>query len=501
MPAACARRLPAHEGGACVFPPGTRVPCLPLAPAPGECVCVCAVAAPVRERTRLGDERGGAPVPPHVPHVPWGHSGHSGHSGAYLLLCLPCQSTEEAGLASTRRLSAEPLLCVYFTLQAPLLQRMIAAEVDAILVKVAAAGLVPAKHLGAHLATLPAQVLVLCCAVLCCAVAVLCCAVLAGCALLCCAVPGHACRGLLSCPACVPFWLSGRTLQFRPAPSDSCTIFHPSQLHALRRLYGSNVCGEGGEYESLTLDCPALFTHGRIVLDSWEAVTVSPDSMAPVALLHPTAFHVEAKQPPLTAAAANGEADAAGAVAREAAAEAAAVVVEVPADWTPAARRPAPAPAAAEAAEGALDVQLGIVDGSQYCTVSASVATPGIDGPDLTSAAGTAAALSAALRRVSDALPALGLGLGQLPVCAPVCALHGTVWGSKCGICRLPACCEPALACHRRASQHQPAWQWWWKSCWRGEHELLRAVCCGARTGVRCTGMLPGRTAPPFSQA
>lgn len=210
----------------------------------------------------------------------------------------------------------------------------------------------------------------------------------------------------------MPFWLSCRTCGSAHPFPDSCTIFHPSQLHALRRLYGSNVCGEGGEYESLTLDCPALFTHGRIVLDSWEAVTVSPDSMAPVALLHPTAFHVEAKQPPLTAAAANGEADAAGAVAREAAAEAAAVVVEVPADWAPAALS-VPAPAADEAAEGALDVQLGIVDGSQYCTVSASVATPGIDGPDLTSAAGTATGLSAALRRVSDALPALGLGWGS----------------------------------------------------------------------------------------
>jgi diphthine-ammonia ligase len=29
-------------------------------------------------------------------------------------------------------------------------------------------------------------------------------------------------------------------------------------------LYGSHICGEGGEYESLTLDCP-LFEH-RIVL-------------------------------------------------------------------------------------------------------------------------------------------------------------------------------------------------------------------------------------------
>jgi diphthine-ammonia ligase len=29
-------------------------------------------------------------------------------------------------------------------------------------------------------------------------------------------------------------------------------------------LYGSHICGEGGEYETLTLDCP-LFKH-RIVL-------------------------------------------------------------------------------------------------------------------------------------------------------------------------------------------------------------------------------------------
>jgi diphthamide synthase (EF-2-diphthine--ammonia ligase) len=31
------------------------------------------------------------------------------------------------------------------------------------------------------------------------------------------------------------------------------------------RTDGSNVCGEGGEYESLTLDCP-LFTRARLVL-------------------------------------------------------------------------------------------------------------------------------------------------------------------------------------------------------------------------------------------
>lgn len=33
--------------------------------------------------------------------------------------------------------------------------------------------------------------------------------------------------------------------------------------------YSCNVCGEGGEYETLTLDCP-LFTAARIVLDDWQ---------------------------------------------------------------------------------------------------------------------------------------------------------------------------------------------------------------------------------------
>jgi hypothetical protein len=42
-----------------------------------------------------------------------------------------------------------------------------------------------------------------------------------------------------------------------------------AHLHRLRDRFGCNVCGEGGEYETLTLDCPA-FTRGHIVLDSWE---------------------------------------------------------------------------------------------------------------------------------------------------------------------------------------------------------------------------------------
>ncbi len=40
-------------------------------------------------------------------------------------------------------------------------------------------------------------------------------------------------------------------------------------LLRLNDMYGSHVCGEGGEYETLTLDHP-LFTHGRIVIDATE---------------------------------------------------------------------------------------------------------------------------------------------------------------------------------------------------------------------------------------
>jgi uncharacterized protein (TIGR00290 family) len=120
------------------------------------------------------------------------------------------------------RLGLVSLAYLWHQPQDPLLQRMIDAEIKAILVKVAAAGLNPRAHLGASLA------------------------------------------------------------QVQP------------HLQRLRETYGCNVCGEGGEYETMTLDCP-LFTHGRIILDAWDTVHVSEDSMAPVALLHPTEFHVEAK--------------------------------------------------------------------------------------------------------------------------------------------------------------------------------------------------------------
>ncbi|CAM0942887.1 unnamed protein product [Alopecurus aequalis] len=67
-----------------------------------------------------------------------------------------------------------------------------------------------------------------------------------------------------------------------------------SHLLQLNESFGINVCGEGGEYETLTLDCP-LFRNARIVLDDFEVILHSADSIASVGILHPLAFHVEPK--------------------------------------------------------------------------------------------------------------------------------------------------------------------------------------------------------------
>ncbi|CAF1482741.1 unnamed protein product, partial [Didymodactylos carnosus] len=46
-------------------------------------------------------------------------------------------------------------------------------------------------------------------------------------------------------------------------------------LHNLSEKYGINICGEGGEYETLTLDC-SLFKK-RIVIDHFKIVLGSAD--------------------------------------------------------------------------------------------------------------------------------------------------------------------------------------------------------------------------------
>ncbi|XP_010185599.1 PREDICTED: diphthine--ammonia ligase-like, partial [Mesitornis unicolor] len=64
-------------------------------------------------------------------------------------------------------------------------------------------------------------------------------------------------------------------------------------LLELSERYGVHVCGEGGEYETFTLDCP-LFKK-KIVVDSAEVVVHSADAFAPVAYLHFLKLHLENK--------------------------------------------------------------------------------------------------------------------------------------------------------------------------------------------------------------
>jgi diphthine-ammonia ligase len=169
------------------------------------------------------------------------------------------------------------------------------------------------------------------------------------------------------------------------------------QLHALRRKYGINVCGEGGEYETLTLDCP-LFRFGRIVLDEWQPVVLTPDNMAPVALLHPTAFHVEAKPP------SSGQ---------DGLSESNAEVFEVPDNCVaqpPPLPPPPPPPAQSGAVHAAPEVGLRAARGGSYLSLAAEVAGCAAD---FDSAEATAAALGAALQRINDELPAAGVSWGD----------------------------------------------------------------------------------------
>lgn len=61
-------------------------------------------------------------------------------------------------------------------------------------------------------------------------------------------------------------------------------------LRKLYKQYGTNVCGEGGEYETLVLDCP-LYKR-RLVLDSYDVVCHSDDMFAPVYYMRPTKMHL-----------------------------------------------------------------------------------------------------------------------------------------------------------------------------------------------------------------
>ncbi|NXE79205.1 DPH6 ligase, partial [Cochlearius cochlearius] len=120
-----------------------------------------------------------------------------------------------------RRLNLQPLAYLWRQNQEILLKEMISSNIQAIIIKVAAFGLDPDKHLG-------------------------------------------------------------KTLdQMEP------------YLLELSEKYGVHVCGEGGEYETFTLDCP-LFKK-KIVVDSAKVVVHSADAFAPVAYLHFLKLHLENK--------------------------------------------------------------------------------------------------------------------------------------------------------------------------------------------------------------
>ncbi|XP_061319420.1 diphthine--ammonia ligase isoform X2 [Pezoporus flaviventris] len=121
-----------------------------------------------------------------------------------------------------RRLNLQPLAYLWRRNQEILLKEIISSNIQAIIIKVAAFGLDPDKHLGKTLDEM------------------------------------------------VPHLLE------------------------LSEKYGVHVCGEGGEYETFTLDCP-LFKK-KIVVDSAEVVVHSADAFAPVAYLHFLKLHLENKE-------------------------------------------------------------------------------------------------------------------------------------------------------------------------------------------------------------
>lgn len=65
------------------------------------------------------------------------------------------------------------------------------------------------------------------------------------------------------------------------------------KLFALEAEVGVNVCGEGGEFESLTLDCP-LFKR-RLVIDEMIKVVHRDNYQAPVVYLKMLKWHTEEK--------------------------------------------------------------------------------------------------------------------------------------------------------------------------------------------------------------
>lgn len=65
-------------------------------------------------------------------------------------------------------------------------------------------------------------------------------------------------------------------------------------LESANEKYGLNICGEGGEYETITLDCK-LYKY-KIILNEYEIIQHTNDTVAPVFLLKPLKWCLEKKE-------------------------------------------------------------------------------------------------------------------------------------------------------------------------------------------------------------
>ena len=245
-----------------------------------------------------------------------------------------------------------------------MLETMCASDVDAILVKVAAMGLTPAKHLGRSLA------------------------------------------------------------EMRPT------------LYRIEREFGSHCCGEGGEFETLTLDCP-FFRRARLVIrpdgaPPPEIVVTSPDPYAPSGHLAVERYAVALKTRPAAVRGAQPRAPgppgaAPGAGGNDAADDAAddgdagevsrageVIDVESPAPPPRATRRDAAAAAAAAAASGTTTGAplVRAFGGSAAPVVHVSASVPAANPTDAACAA--AASAEAGLHAVEARLGALGLDWSEV---------------------------------------------------------------------------------------
>jgi len=68
---------------------------------------------------------------------------------------------------------------------------------------------------------------------------------------------------------------------------------HPIMMK-LNQDFGAHICGEGGEYETLTLDCPLFIK--KIIIDEVDVKIHSDDAFAPVCYLIITKYHLESKE-------------------------------------------------------------------------------------------------------------------------------------------------------------------------------------------------------------